>query len=945
MTRTGDGIAVVGAVVGGVADVEEFVGAAGIADEAWPGTFREYQLDALARLDECRQAGRRRAWLVLPPGAGKTLVGLEAARRRGGRVVVFVPTTAIQGQWVRAWQQFTPQRVTAGTDRDLRHGVTVLTYQSLAVFDADASEAPDGAEVSKASKASGASDTNGGGAGRPLLGFLHANGRALIQALRSAGPMTVVLDECHHLLETWGQVVAELLDELPAADVIGLTATPPDSLTSVQAALVERLFGAPVRGAGLPAVVRAGYLAPFAELAFLTVPTPVEAEYIRAEAERFAEFRVDLLDPGFAASPFLNWCDARFVTRADTAGAIGAAAGTVAVSWSQLEREARSLARAALRLHHDGLLGLPAGARLREEHRTSPTAEDWVALLDDYITGCLGRSADPGDQAAVAAIRAALPSIGYRLTRRGIRATQSPVDRVLARSDAKTDAAVEIVAAEAAELGERLRALILCDFESASATLPARLVDVLDAQAGGAWLTLGKLAADPRTAALDPLMVTGRTVAAGAETAAAFAAWVSRRTSGLELELAADGPVARMTGAWSSRDWVPLVTEYFQSGLCRVLVGTRALLGEGWDAHTVNAVVDLTSATTAGAVVQLRGRGLRLDPGWPDKTSNNWTVVCATDAHPKGAADWNRFVRKHEGYLAATDAGDIVSGVGHVDPSFSAYTPPAADGFAAVNATMLIRAGERDRTRERWSIGRPYTDELVHTIRIRAARRATPAADRVAGRAVGRPAGRPLPLPARSGLDVTNLRRLTLWFAINRAVRLLADGAGPPPVSTFAYTVADAMRDCGLSAVGADGVRSAVEPDGTYRIELAGVSTETSLKFTRALDELVSPIDEPRWFIPRYEVALPPDEPRARRAAARAWLRGRSPANVVVYHPVPALFARPARRLDIFAGHWRRWISPGTPIATATAQGEGVLVTHRGLSPLDATTALRVAWH
>lgn len=938
MTRTGDGIA----VVGGVADVEEFVGAAGIADEAWPGTFREYQLDALARLDECRQAGRRRAWLVLPPGAGKTLVGLEAARRRGGRVVVFVPTTAIQGQWVRAWQQFAPQRVTAGTDRDLRHGVTVLTYQSLAVFDADASEAPDGAEASKVSEAS---DTNGGGAGRPLLGFLHANGRALIQALRSAGPMTVVLDECHHLLETWGQVVAELLDELPAADVIGLTATPPDSLTSVQAALVERLFGAPVRGAGLPAVVRAGYLAPFAELAFLTAPTPVEAEYIRAEAERFAEFRADLLDPGFAASPFLNWCDARFVTRADTAGAIGAAAGTVAVSWSQLEREARSLARAALRLHHDGLLGLPAGARLREEHRTSPTAEDWVALLDDYVTGCLGRSADPGDQAAVAAIRAALPSIGYRLTRRGIRATQSPVDRVLARSDAKTDAAVEIVAAEATELGERLRALILCDFESASATLPARLVDVLDAQAGGAWLTLGKLAADPRTAALDPLMVTGRTVAAGAETAAAFAAWVSRRTSGLELELAADGPVARMTGAWSSRDWVPLVTEYFQSGLCRVLVGTRALLGEGWDAHTVNAVVDLTSATTAGAVVQLRGRGLRLDPGWPDKTSNNWTVVCATDAHPKGTADWNRFVRKHEGYLAATDAGDIVSGVGHVDPSFSAYTPPAADGFAAVNATMLIRAGERDRTRERWSIGRPYTDELVHTIRIRAARRATPAPGRAAGRAVGRPAGRPLPLPARSGLDITNLRRLTLWFAINRAVRLLADGAGPPPVSTFAYTVADAMRDCGLSAVGADGVRSAVEPDGAYRIELAGVSTETSLKFTRALDELVSPIDEPRWFIPRYEVALPPDEPRARRATARAWLRGRSPANAVVYHPVPALFARPARRLDIFAGHWRHWISPGTPIATATAQGEGVLVTHRGLSPLDATTALRVAWH
>jgi superfamily II DNA or RNA helicase len=915
-----------------------------LAAEAWPGAFREYQVDALNRLDECRRAGRRRAWLVLPPGAGKTLVGLEAARRRGGRVVVFVPTTAIQGQWVRTWQQFMPQEVTAGTDRDLRHGITVLTYQSLAVFDSDSDSDASGNDVEPHDDREPPGDTPRD-RDRPLLSFLHANGRALIQALRSAGPVTVILDECHHLLETWGRVVADLLDELSGADVIGLTATPPDSLTSAQAALVERLFGTPVRGAGLPAVVRAGYLAPFAELAFLTAPTPVEAEYIRAEAERFAEFRGDLLDPGFAASAFLNWCDARFVTRTDAAAVEsatgnGTGTGTVAVSWSQLEHEAQPLARAALRLHHDGLLDLPPGARLREEHRTSPTAEDWVALLDDYVTGCLGRSADPRDQEAVDAIRAALPSIGYRLTRRGIRAAQSPVDRVLARSDAKTDAAVEIAAAEAAELGERLRALILCDFESASATLPARLVDVLDAQAGGAWLTLGKLAADPRTAALDPLMVTGRTVTAGVGTAAAFVAWAAARMPGLELAVEPDpeGVVARITGAWSPRDWVPLVTEYFQSGLCRVLVGTRALLGEGWDAHTVNAVVDLTSATTVGAVVQLRGRGLRLDPSWSDKTSNNWTVVCATGAHPKGTADWNRFVRKHEGYLAAADTGDIVSGVGHVDPAFSPYAPPAADTFIAVNAAMLIRAGERDRTPERWSVGRPYTDELVHTIRVRTPRRTqTLVSDR--------PPGRPLPLPAPAGLEATNLHRLTLWFAINRAVRLLADAAGPPPVSTFAYTVAEAMRDCGLSEVGADAVRSATEPDGTYRIELAGVSTAVSLKFTRALDELVSPVDEPRWFIPRYELPPLPEAPRARRAAARAWLRGRAPANVVVYHPVPAVFARPARRLDIFAGHWRRWISPGTPIATSTPEGEGVLVTHRGRSPLDATTALRVAWH
>jgi hypothetical protein len=392
--------------------------------------------------------------------------------------------------------------------------------------------------------------------------------------------------------------------------------------------------------------------------------------------------------------------------------------------------------------------------------------------------------------------------------------------------------------------------------------------------------------------------------------------------------------VTRITGPWSSRTWVPLATEYFQSGLCRILVGTRALLGEGWDAHSVNTIVDLTNATTPGAVVQLRGRGLRLDPDRPDKTANNWTVVCATDAHPKGAADWQRFVRKHEGHLATTESGDVVSGIGHVDPAFSPYSPPPADTFHAVNAAMLTRAGDRDRTRERWSIGQPYTDELMHTIRIRATRAP-----------LRPPPGRPLPHPAPSGIEASRARRLLLWFTIPAAVRLLADAAGPPPISSFAYTVADSMHECGLSPHGAQAVHAAVEPDGTYRLELADVPTATSLSFTRALDELISPILEPRWLIPRYELTALPADPRERRAVARAWLRGRAPRNAVVYHPVPALFARSARRLEAFAGHWHRWISPGAPLAADSLEGQGILVAVRGNSPLDATTALRVAWH
>ena len=53
-------------------------------------------------------------------------------------------------------------------------------------------------------------------------------------------------------------------------------------------------------------------------------------------------------------------------------------------------------------------------------------------------------------------------------------------------------------------------------------------------------------------------------------------------------------------------------------------IGTRALLGEGWDAPAVNVVIDLTAAATPTSVVQARGRALRLDPQWPGKVADNW---------------------------------------------------------------------------------------------------------------------------------------------------------------------------------------------------------------------------------------------------------------------------------------------------------------------------------
>jgi superfamily II DNA or RNA helicase len=66
------------------------------------GEWRRYQLLALEAFERDRAAGRRHTHLVAPPGSGKTVLGIEMARRIGRPALALVPNTAIQAQWLRA---------------------------------------------------------------------------------------------------------------------------------------------------------------------------------------------------------------------------------------------------------------------------------------------------------------------------------------------------------------------------------------------------------------------------------------------------------------------------------------------------------------------------------------------------------------------------------------------------------------------------------------------------------------------------------------------------------------------------------------------------------------------------------------------------------------------------------------------------------------------------
>jgi hypothetical protein len=526
---------------------------------AYGHPFRHYQQLALDAFERAREHGDRRIYLAMPPGSGKTLLGLEIARRVGRPALVLAPTTAIQAQWLEEWGRFRPALVAASGDADEPAPLTALTYQALCVLDPGEGATPEERRRRRTLVARG-------GERDEVLGLLHPNGRSIVDRLASIGPITLVLDECHHLLRLWGHLLEAVLATLgEVTTVVGLTATPPADLGAREAVLYRSLFG---HGADFqlvtPAVVREGYLAPYQELAMLVEPTPGEQTWITEQQARFEELVGDLQRHDFASRPFSAWFTRRISNRRSVDGA--------PVDWPGVERDEPELAQAALRLLHSRGEESPEGAAFREQHRREPEADDWIALIDGFVAEVLDGSGDRLDTDARERIRLALPSVGYQLTRRGIRAGVSVTDRVLALSASKVDAVATILEAEAVVLGDSLRGLVLCDFETAGRDVGARLRGVLDPGAGGAALLLHSLLGRTPARDREPVLVSGRSVACSRSTAHALTGFATSFLPDVPIEVEDDRPATATLDwgdvvairsdhpEWTSRAWVPLVT-------------------------------------------------------------------------------------------------------------------------------------------------------------------------------------------------------------------------------------------------------------------------------------------------------------------------------------------------------------------------------------------------
>lgn len=480
---------------------------------------------------------------------------------------------------------------------------------------------------------------------------------AAVQSLTDGA--LVLLDEAHHLTATWGQRIQDQLrdDHL----VLGLTATPPIGAVGWDR-FITLVGDEPVEIAA-PPLVRDGQLCPYQDLVWPVVVDLDDTgalgatDLVLGEVEQAVAARFGVWESQRLREDLWTLTEERFA---------GESGLLVALC-------RRRIARGET---------LPADLPLDPELVAPLTLHDRALALWSFA---------PKDPV----VRAALGRAGFRLRKGGPVLADDVAWRGLSGSRARLRGTADLLAAEHAARGDGLRAVIVCDRDVEGERLSARQV-------------LKALVADPRTDALDPILVTGSVF------------WVDDDLWPRVRDRIPDLPWQKVAGhhevdvqSWSTSDRVALVTRLLTDGITRCLVGTRHLLGEGWDCPAVNCVVDLTGISAAVTVNQIRGRALRPDPADSSKVASMWDVIALAPHVAGGDRMLETLQARHQHTFGVDEGGRIRAGVGRIDATLTGSMSELLADVDGLRARMLSRVGEGASVVARWAVGRDYRNRRV----------------------------------------------------------------------------------------------------------------------------------------------------------------------------------------------------------------------------------------
>lgn len=893
-------------------------GAAGFSQAmAFRCAWRSYQERLLSQLETFLEA--RRFHLVAAPGSGKTLLGLEVVRRIGKPTLVLVPTIPIRDQWAdRLVERFLPEgaRRPAWVSTDLRHpaALTISTYQALHALCAGEPRAEE-ERAAPAATASAAADS--------APAATAAAVRALPEVLLRAGFGAVVVDEAHHMRAAWWKTLTAVIDRLDDPIVVALTATPPYDVPALEWQHYAALCGPVDAEVPIPELVLHGDLCPHQDYVYLSLPSPREqAQWtaFRASVEAFVLRLRSRLDftATLAAHSWLTRPDAHV---------------------EEILENPPYLSSMAVYLHAAGE-PVPAAAVELLGARRLPIPDLDLAWIETLLNGFLDEEPAPNPpperEPLVRWLRHELAQIGA-LHGHGVR-LERPVERErsLATAVTKLQSVVAIVRLEAGVLGDELRCVILTDF--VRRTELARSVaagEQGDGDAGFADIGVVPIfealrraaVAGVRLAVLSGSLVIIPAAAVDALRQAAAAAGMRPDDLALRpLPHAAGYATAEIHGD-HSRGMVGLVTAVFEQGCITVLVGTKSLLGEGWDAPAINTLV---LASFVGSYVlsnQMRGRSIRIDPRRPDKTANIWHLVCVEPGPLGPGADYDLLARRCGAFVGVSVSAPVIeSGIRR----FGLPEPPFRhEEVDRANERTCRYALDRAAVRRRWHEALETETPKRMAPGLRVPTRVLPR-HFVLGNTIGALLVQAsalfetvIAIFLRSRVHTSSaeewLRLCAIFGALAAAVslplalragwRLLRHGTPERSLGAIGNVLLESLGAAHLLQRPADlRVTATALDDGTVTCWVSGGTGREETLLLNALREILGPLASPRYLLARS---------RFKRFLGED------------YFAVPEVLARKSAAAQAFADLWRQRIGPVTLVNTRTPEGRRILLRAR----------------
>ena len=609
-------------------------------DLKFKGRWRKYQKEVLDRFQNYQTDGH--VHLVAAPGSGKTTIGIELIARFGNPALILVPTVTIREQWVDRIQTAfleNEQKISDLVSQNLKEmkALTIVTYQAF-------------------HSAMNQLQTQEDGEAEDFVGF------DLLASLRTQKVATLCLDECHHLRNEWWKSLEAFRKQYEQLQVISLTATPPyDSEPELWERYI-RMCGEIDQEITVPELVKEDTLCPHQDFVYICSPTAEESERLRQFEDRKWEYIHQLLvNPDFQAL------------------VSGSKVLKGEISSDVLLEDPKYLSAILIYMHSQGLTIPDSLEHLLEAKRLPQVNSYWLELL---LQSVLYQTPDwyEDPDGFREKLESELKARGLIEQRQVSLVKSKSRDKILNQSLGKLSGIADIFLTEYKSMGQNLRQLVLADY----------IRKDFSTYLGDDRATISQLGVLPyfesiRRKVQEHKIPVSLAVLSGS---------VVILPTNVATELKELLPQVHLSfsslGQLDQEDYVQVgfpstakgivaaVTELFQRGWIQVLVGTKSLLGEGWDAPCVNSLILGSFVGSFMLSNQMRGRAIRTWQGHPEKTSNIWHLVAVQaqalitlpgeEPRPESNQDLQTLSRRMEHFLGlAYNRESIETGLDRLD--------------------------------------------------------------------------------------------------------------------------------------------------------------------------------------------------------------------------------------------------------------------------------------